>query len=156
MTAARDQGRGAAEGTENSAEARAGRIARQSAGEAAAQPTERLAAHARDGARQVGAAASAAADTALRSGSAFAQSMQDVTTAWTRYAEEVMRQTSEASRALMSCHSFAEMLEVQARLLRGNLQAFLDQSTRIADIAGRMTAHPFEAMKQPGDDQTRR
>ena len=70
------------------------------------------------------------------------------TTAWARYAEEIMRQTSEASRALLNCRSFGEMLEVQAQLLRGNLQTFLDQSGKIAYIAGRMAARPLEALSR--------
>jgi len=44
------------------------------------------------------------------------------------------------------------MFEIQSRLLRGNLQAFLDQSSKIAEIAGRMATRPFEAMKQASDD----
>ena len=59
-----------------------------------------------------------------------------------------MRQTSEASRALLNCRSFGEMLEVQAQLLRGNLQTFLDQSGKIADIAGRIAARPLQALSQ--------
>jgi hypothetical protein len=170
MTEAKSQGPGAAAQTEKTAEAEGDTSRRQSVGEAARhvgeaarhvgeaarQQTERLADQAREGVRQAGAASAAGADAVLHSGSAIAQGVQDITTAWTRYAEDVMRQTSEASRALMSCHSFPEMLEVQARLLRGNLQAFLDQSTRIADIAGRMAARPFEAMGRAAADQPRR
>ena len=96
------------------------------------------------------------AEAALRSGSAMSQGVQDITTAWAHYGEEVMRQTAEASRAMMNCRSLPEMLEVQARLLRGNLQAFLDQSTKIAEIAGRIASRPFEAMRQAGGDQPRR
>ncbi len=45
-----------------------------------------------------------------------------------------MRHTSEASQALMRARTFNEMLEVQAKLLRDNMQAFLDQSVRIAEF----------------------
>jgi hypothetical protein len=155
MAEARREGQRAPSDAENSGKAAAEAIVRQSAAEVERQ-TEQLAAKARDGMRQAGAASAAGADAALRSGSAITQGVQEITTAWARYAEEVMRQTSEASRALMSCRSFSEMLEVQARLLRGNLQVFLDQSTKIADIAGRMAARPFEAVREAGTEQTRR
>ncbi len=79
--------------------------------------------------------ASAAATTAARrSGSAVADCAQEITAAWARYAEEVMRHTSEASRALLRARTFNEMLEVQAKLLRDNMQAFLDQSVRVAEF----------------------
>jgi len=87
----------------------------------------------------------------MRTGSSLADGVQDITTAWAHYAEEVMRQTSEASRALIGCRSLPEMFEVQSRLMRGNLQAFLDQSSKIAEIAGRMATRPFEALKQASE-----
>ncbi len=66
-----------------------------------------------------------------------------------------MRHTSEASQALLRARTFAEMLEVQAKLLRDNMQSFVDQSTRIAEAAGRMATRPFNALKEASDDQTR-
>ena len=116
--------------------------------EAALDATERLAGQMRESGRQAGAAAASGAAATLRSGADVAQGVQELTNAWARYAEEIMRQTSEASRALMNCRSFGEMLEVQAQLLRGNLQTFLDQSGKIADIAGRMAARPLRALSQ--------
>ena len=64
---------------------------------------------------------------------------------------ELHEQATEASRALIECRSLTEMFEIQSRLLRGNLQAFLDQSSKIAEIAGRMATRPFEALKQAGE-----
>ena len=115
---------------------------------AALDESERLARQMREGGREAGAAAASGAAATLRSGADVAQGVQELTTAWARYAEEIMRQTSEASRALLNCRSFGEMLEVQAQLLRGNLQTFLDQSGKIADIAGRMAARPLQALSQ--------
>jgi len=92
---------------------------------------------------------------ALRSGSAVASDAQEITAAWACYAEEVVRHTSEASQALLRARTFAEMLEVQAKLLRDNMQSFVDQSTRIAEAAGRMATRPFNALKEASDDQTR-
>jgi hypothetical protein len=100
-------------------------------------------------------ASAAAAREALRSGSAVASDAQEITAAWARYAEEVMRHTSEASQALLRARTFAEMLEVQAKLLRDNMQSFVDQSARIAEAAGRMATRPFNALKEASGDQTR-
>ena len=66
-----------------------------------------------------------------------------------------MRHTSEASRALMSARTFNEMLEVQAKLLRDNMQAFLDQSIRIAESASRMATRPLEELKAASTDRRR-
>ena len=128
-------------GREASAAASAGAVA-------ALAESERLAGQMRKGGREAGAAAASGAASALRMGADIAQGVQELTTAWARYAEEIMRQTSEASRALLNCRSFGEMLEVQAQLLRGNLQTFLDQSGKIADIAGRMAARPLQSLSQ--------
>ncbi|HUC12805.1 MAG TPA: phasin family protein [Stellaceae bacterium] len=138
---ARDQG--AAEQTQHAAET----IARAS-GEVIRETSERLGGSAREGMRQASAASSAGAEAAMRTTSSLAEGMQDITKAWAHYAEEVMRQTSEASRALIGCRSLTEMFEIQSELLRGNLQAFLDQSGKIAEIAGRLATQPFEAVKR--------
>ena len=76
-----------------------------------------------------------------------ARCTQEITAAWARYAEEVMRHTSEASQALLRARTLTEMLEVQAKLLRENMQAFLDQSVRIAESASRMASRPLEELK---------
>ncbi len=160
MAEVKSSGRSATHEAENSAAASAETSADapppRSAGEAVREQTEQMAAQAREGVHQAGAATAAGADAALRSGSAMTQGVQDITTAWAHYAEEVMHQTADASRAMMTCRSLPEMLEVQARLLRGNLQAFLDQSTKIAEIAGRIASRPFDAMRQAGGDPPRR
>jgi hypothetical protein len=113
-------------------------------GSQAAQPqAERFAELGQQGMRQA-ADASTAASAAQRSASAVAECTQEITAAWARYAEEVMRHTSEASQALLRARTFTEILEVQAKLLRENMQAFLDQSARIAESASRMATRPLE------------
>ena len=52
------------------------------------------------------------------------------------------------SEALLRARTFAEMLEVQAKLLRDNMQSFVDQSARIAEAAGRMATRPFNVLKE--------
>jgi hypothetical protein len=100
-------------------------------------------------------ASAAAASGTLRSGSAIAGGAQEITAAWTRYAEEVMRHTSEATQALLRARTFSEMLEVQAKLLRDNMQSFLDQSAKIAEIASRIATRPLDALKEASGGQTR-
>jgi len=155
MAETRREGPRAPHEAENPGRAAADSVVGQSTAEVERQ-TERLASQVREPMHRAGAAGAAGTDAALQLGSAISEGVQEITTAWAHYAEDVMRRTAEASGALMSCRSFSEMIEVQARLLRSNLQAFLDQSTKIADIAGRMAARPFEAIKQTGVDQTRR
>jgi hypothetical protein len=47
------------------------------------------------------------------------------------------------------------MLGVQAELMRGHLQAFLDQSTKLAEITNRMAAHSIDAIGDvPGKEKT--
>ncbi len=66
-----------------------------------------------------------------------------------------MRHTSEASQALLRARTFNEMLEVQAKLLRNNMQAFLDQSVRISESASRMATRPLEALREASSEQNR-
>jgi hypothetical protein len=67
-----------------------------------------------------------------------------------------MRHTSEASQAMLRARSFTEMLEVQAKLMRDNMQAFLDQTVTIAEAASRMARRPFETLKNAGSEEARR
>jgi hypothetical protein len=124
--------------------------------DAAQQRTEGLAEFSREGMRRAADVSSAAASGAALTGSAIADCAQEITAAWARYAEEVMRHTSEASRALLRVRTFNEMLEVQAKLLRGNMQTFLDQSVKVAESTSRMAARPFEVLKEASSEQTRR
>jgi hypothetical protein len=124
-------------------------------GQAAQRQNERLAELGQQGVRQAADASTAAASATQRSGSAVVECAQEITAAWARYAEEVMRHSSQASQALLRARTFDEMLEVQAKLLRDNMQAFLDQSVRIAESASRMATRPLEAVKEGNSEQAR-
>jgi hypothetical protein len=131
--------------------------ARERPGEAAQQQAERLVGLGQQGMQQATEASAAAARGVLQSGSALGDSAQEITAAWARYAEQVMRHTSEASQALFRARTLNELLEVQTKLLRDNMQAFLDQSIKIAETASRMATRPLEALnKEAGGEQNRR
>jgi hypothetical protein len=76
-------------------------------GDVGRQTTDRLTEQARESMRQWSATSAVGADTVLRTGLSLADGAHEIASAWARYAEEVMRQTSEASRVLIGCHSFA-------------------------------------------------
>jgi hypothetical protein len=122
----------------------------------ARQTAERIGEQTREGMRVAGAASQAGTQAMMRAGSVLAEAVGEMTNAWAHYTEEVMRQTSEASRALIGCRSLTDMFEIQSRFMRGNLQAFLDQSSKLADIAGRVAKEPSEAMQQASNPQTPR
>jgi phasin family protein len=145
MAEAKGRGEAAAE-AQNAAE-----TMMRASQDAARETGARLSEQAQQGIRQTNAASAAGADAALRTGTSLAEGVQEITNAWAQYAGEVMRQTSEASRALIGCRSLTEMIEVQTRLLRGNMQAFLNQSTTLTEIAGRMATRPFDALKQASE-----
>ena len=129
---------------------------RERFGQAAQQQVERFTEIGREGVRQATDASAAAASGLARSNAAMTDCAQEITAAWARYAEEVMRHTSEASRALLRSRTFSEILEVQAQLLRDNMQAFLDQSLKVAEAASRIASRPFEAIREAGSDNLRR
>jgi hypothetical protein len=66
--------------------------------EAVQRQTERVVETGRERMQQATEASAAAASGALRAGSAVASDAQEITAAWARYADEVMRHTSEARR----------------------------------------------------------
>ena len=98
--------------------------------------------------------------TTVDAGSAVAAGLQDIAQAWVDYAQQVMQRTTEATESLLKCQSFNDMLAVQAELMRGHLQAFLDQSTKLAGITNRMAAHSIDPIggtaKREKNDKNRR
>src|SRR6516164_8235182 len=98
--------------------------------------------------------------TTVDAGAAVAQGLLDIAQAWVDYAQQVMHRTTEATESLLKCHSFNDMLAVQAELMRGHLQAFLDQSTKLAEITNRMAARSIDAIgevaKTESTDKNRR
>lgn len=114
---------------------------------------------ARGGTRN-GEAATASGKATADAGSAVSEGLQDIAQAWVDYARQVMDRTTEATDSLLKCRNFNDMLGVQAELMRGHLQAFLDQSTKLAEITNRMAARSIdtigEAARQEGADKNRR
>ena len=98
------------------------------------------------GATGNGETAAASAKATTDAGSAVAAGLQDIAQAWVDYAQQVMDRTTEATESLLKCQSFSDMLGVQAELMRGHLQAFLDQSTKLAEITNRMAARSIDAI----------
>jgi hypothetical protein len=93
-----------------------------------------------------------AGQSAAATGSAIAAGLQDIGQAWADYAQQVLERTTEATQALLKCQTFNDMLGVQAELMRGHLQAFLDQSTKLAEITNRMAARSFDAIREAGGE----
>ena len=125
-------------------------------GHAVRRQAENLSEIGREAARQAADASAAAASGLARSNSSVTDCAQEITGAWARYAEEIMRHSTEASRALLRSRSFSELLEVQTQLLRDNLQAFLDQSLKVAEATSRIASRPFEAIKETVGDKVGR
>jgi hypothetical protein len=84
---------------------------------------------------------------------AIAGDTQAIAVAWARYAEEVVRHTSEASQALLRAHTFKEMLGVQAKLRRDTMLPFHDQIVKIAETTSRMATRPHDALKEASVEQ---
>src|SRR6516165_4537626 len=93
-----------------------------------------------------GETAPASDKTTVDATSAVAAGLQDIAQAWVDYAQQMMDRTTAATESLLKCRSFNDMLGVQAELMRGHLQAFLDQSTKLAEITNRMAARSIEAI----------
>src|SRR5215831_6161159 len=75
--------------------------------------------------------------------------LQDIAQAWADYAQQVMQRTTEATDALLKCRNLSDILDVQADLMRGHLQAFLDQSSKLAEISTRMAERSLVTVRHP-------
>ena len=152
---ATEQGAEVAEkATERSVEETERAVARRV--EALRQQTERIEETGREAARQAIETSAAAFGGAARTGLALADATEEVVEVWAHYAEDVMRNTSQASRALSrSCNIF-DMMQVQIALVHDNMRSFLDQSAKLADAASRMMTHPFEVFREVRAEQTPR
>ena len=104
--------------------------------------------------------AAASGRATMDAGSAVATGLQDISQAWVDYAQQMMQRTTEATESLLKCRSFNDMLAVQAEVMRGHLQAFLDQSSKLAEITNRMAARSIDVIgevagRQRGDKNRR-
>ena len=132
--------------TERSVEETERAIARRV--EALRQQTERIEETGREAARQAIETSAAAFGGAARTSLALADATEEVVEVWAHYAEDVVRNTSQASQALArSCNIF-DVMQVQITLVHDNTRSFLDQSTKLADTASRMMTRPFEVFRE--------
>ena len=92
-----------------------------------------------------------ASHAGMHAGSAVAEGLQDVARAWADYAQQIMQRTTEATQELVRCSNFNDVLGVQAELMRAHMQAFLDQSTKLAEITNRMAARSMDAIRGAGN-----
>jgi len=89
-----------------------------------------------------GETSAASAKPSPDAGSTVAIGLQDIAQAWVDYAQQVMDRTTEATESLLKC-----------QLMRGHLQAFLDQSTKLAEITNRMAARSIDAIGEAAGQQ---
>ena len=94
------------------------------------------------GATGNGETSAASAKPSPDAGSTVAIRLQDIAQAWVDYAQQVMDRTTEATESLLKC-----------QLMRGHLQAFLDQSTKLAEITNRMAARSIDAIGEAAGQQ---
>jgi hypothetical protein len=109
-----------------------------------------------EGARQASKTSAAAVRGVARTGLALADATEEIVEVWTHYAEDVMRNTSQASQALLRSRSIPEVVQAQAAFVCDNLQSFLDHSAKIADTAGRIATRPLEVLREVSAEQAQR
>ena len=128
--------------------ARQAERATQGGVEALRQQTERIGETRHEAARQGCEISAAAITRAARTSSVFADDTQEIVRVWACYAQDLLHNGSEAGEALFRACSLTAMMQVQANLMYGNLQAFLSHWSRLSDIATRAGLRPFVALKK--------
>ncbi|MBV8521678.1 MAG: hypothetical protein JOY71_06040 [Acetobacteraceae bacterium] len=127
--------------------AREAERATQGAAAALRQQTQRIDETGHEAARQGGEITAAAITRAAHS-SVFADHTQETVGVWACYAQDLLHNGSEAGEALFRACSLTAMMQVQATLMYGNLQAFLRHWSRLSDIATRVGLRPFFALEK--------
>jgi phasin protein len=143
----RKSGERLSEGRERATQNGAGDAKRATQGglEALRQQTERMKDTGHEEARQSRKTSAAAITSAARTNSASADATQEIVGVWAIYAQELLHNTSEARAALFRARSFSAMMQVQAELMRENLQAFLSHWSRLTHVATQLGLPPLEA-----------
>jgi hypothetical protein len=118
--------------------------------------TERAEQTGREAARQASATPAAAFLGATRTGFALADATEEIVEVWTHYAEDVMRNTSQASQALSRSYNIFDIMQVQIALVHDNMRSFLDQSAKLVATASRMVTQPLEVVREISSQQAPR
>jgi hypothetical protein len=110
----------------------------------------------REAARQAIETSAAVFRGAAHTGLALADATEEIVEVWTHYAEDLMRNTSQASQALSrSCNIF-DVMQVQIALVHDSMRSFLDQSAKLADTTSRLVTRPFEVLREERTEQASR
>jgi hypothetical protein len=124
--------------------------------EALGQQSERVEETGREAERQASRASGAALGGVARTGSTLVDATKEIIGAWASYVADVMRNTSQASEALLRSRTIPEIMQAQVALMRDNVQSFLDQSAKLAETTSRIATRPFEALKEESAERAPR
>ena len=124
--------------------------------EALKQQTEGVEEIGWEGARRANETSAAAFRGAARTGFALADATEEIVEVWTHYAEDMMRNTSQASQALSRSYNIFDVMEVQIALVHDNMRSFLDQSAKLVLTTSRMATCPFEVVREVSAEPARR
>jgi hypothetical protein len=119
-----------------------------SGAEALRQQTERIGETGHEGTGPARETSAAAITRAGRISSGFADGTQEIVGVWERYAQDLLHNSSEAREALFRARTLTAMMQVQANLMRGNLQSFFSHWSRLTDVATRLGLRPLEAFRK--------
>ena len=74
-------------------------------------------------------------DAVTQWGAVLTRGAQDISREWFRLAGERMQRNLEGLKELADCKSLPDLLSVQSRLARENMELMLDNSRRIAELS---------------------
>lgn len=90
-----------------------------------------------DGTRQTLQQSSENLQAVMDSTTAVAGALQNVSEEWMRFAQSRAEHTMESFDQLLGCRSLHECLAVQTRIVRDNLEAFLESARRASELSTR-------------------
>ncbi len=92
-------------------------------------------------------------DTMAQCGTVLAQGAQDISSEWIKLAGNRLQRNLQGLQELAHCRTVPEVVSIQSRLLRENMEQMLSNSRRIAEISLQVASEASQVAKQVEGDR---
>src|SRR6266540_2762708 len=94
-------------------------------------------------------------DTMAQCGTVLARGAQEISSEWIKLAGNRLQRNLQGLQELAHCRTVPEVVSVQSRLVRENMEQMLNNSRRIAEISLQVTKEASEVAKRDKENTSR-
>ncbi len=106
-------------------------------------------------AEQVARQSSQTVEAMAQCGTVLARGAQDISSEWIKLAGDRLQRNLQGLQELAHCRTLPEVVSVQSRLVRENMEQMLNNSRRIAEISLQVTKEASEVAKRDKENTSR-